>query len=89
MITRTKFAERATAELGGLDVAIIDLSEIESEDMAGHLKLGSSPELIAFARNIRQKGAAIFDDDQKVGILEEGGVLIQGATGVVLNPLVN
>lgn len=80
---------RTKAELGNLDVTIIDLSEIESDDMAGHLKVGSSPELIAFVQQIRRKGVAIFDDDQKVGILDQGGVLIQGATGLAVHPLVN
>ncbi len=80
---------RSKAELGGLDVTIIDLSEIESEDMAGHMKVGSSPELIAFVQRLRESGTAIFEDEQKVGLLEQGGVLIQGAVGVAVSPIVN
>jgi esterase/lipase superfamily enzyme len=78
---------RSSAELGGLDVSVIDLSQIDSEDMTGHLKIGSSPELIAFVQQIRNSGTAIFDDDQKVGILEQGGVLMQGAAGVLVSPI--
>jgi esterase/lipase superfamily enzyme len=80
---------RSAAELGGLDVAVIDLSQIKSDDMAGHMKVGSSPELIAFVRRIRDSGIGIFDDEQKVGILEQGGVLIQSATGVIVSPITN
>lgn len=80
---------RSKAELGGLDVTIIDLSEHKSDDPTGHLKIGSSPELIAFILRIRQSGVSIFDDGQKVGIFDQGAVLIQDATGVVLNPLGN
>lgn len=79
---------RTKAELGGLDVTIADLSEIESDDMAWHLKVGSSPERIAFVRRVRQQGVAIFEDDQETGIPEQGGVLMQSATGVVPGPLV-
>lgn len=80
---------RSAAELGGLDVAVVDLSQIKSDDMAGHLKVGTSPELIAFVRRIRDSGIGIFDDEQKVGILEQGGVLIQSATGVIVSPITN
>ena len=80
---------RSDDELGGLDVAVIDLSKIESDDMAGHMKVGTSPDVIAFVQRIRDSGAAIFDDGQKVGLLEQGGALIQGATGVLINPITN
>lgn len=57
--------------------------------MAGHMKVGTSPDVIAFVQRIRDSGAAIFDDGQKVGLLEQGGALIQGATGVLINPITN
>jgi hypothetical protein len=47
------------------------------------------PGLIAFVRRMRNSGIGIFDDDRKVGILEQGGVLIQGATSVIVNPIAN
>ncbi|MBN2629913.1 MAG: alpha/beta hydrolase [Rhodobacteraceae bacterium] len=80
---------RSNAELGGLDVAVVDLSQIKSDDMAGHLKVGTSPELIAFVRQVRDSGIGIFDDQQKVGLLEQGGVLVQSATGVIVSPITN
>jgi esterase/lipase superfamily enzyme len=78
---------RTKEELGGIDVAIIDLSGIKSSGGADHLKIGTSPELIAFIQRIRKSGVAIFDDGQKVGILDQGAALIQNATGVILSPL--
>ena len=75
---------RSKEELGGLDVSIIDLSAIDSQGDAGHLKVGSSPELIEFIRRIRASGVSIFDDDQKVGLFDQGAVLLQTATGVVV-----
>lgn len=82
-------AVRSTAELGGLDVRIVDLSALDSDDATGHLKVGSSPEIIAFIQRIRDSGVAIFDDGQKSGILDHGAVFVQGATGLILNPLAN
>jgi esterase/lipase superfamily enzyme len=78
---------RSTAELGGLDVSVVDVSAIDSDDATGHLKVGTSPELIAFIQRIRRSGVAIFEDDQKVGLLDQGAVLVQGATGIVLRPI--
>ncbi len=80
---------RSKADLGGLDVTIIDLSEIETDAADSHLKVGSSPELIAFVQRLRASGTAIFEDDQRVGLVQHGGVLIQSAVGVVVNPLLN
>jgi esterase/lipase superfamily enzyme len=80
---------RTTEELGGLEVAIIDLSAIESKGDAQHLKIGTSPEVIEFIRRIRANGVEIFDDQQKAGLFDKGAVLIQGATGVVLGAATN
>lgn len=78
---------RSTEELGGLDVTVIDFSKIESDDMTAHMKVGTSPEVIAFVQQIRASGVAIFDDGQKAGLLEQGGALIQGATGILISPI--
>lgn len=78
---------RSAAELGGLDVSVVDLSDIESGDMTSHLKVGTSPELIAFIQRIRQSGVSIFDDGQKVGLLDDGALLVQEAAGVMLKPV--
>jgi esterase/lipase superfamily enzyme len=78
---------RTVKDLGNVEVTIVDLSEIESEGDGGHMKVATSPELIAFIQRIRASGIAIFDDKQKVGLLDHGAVLLQGTTGVILKPL--
>lgn len=78
---------RSTTELGGLDVGILDLSDVESGDATGHLKVGTSPELIALIQRIRQSGVAIFDDGQKIGLLDAGAIIVEDAAGLVLKPI--
>lgn len=78
---------RSRADLGGLDVGILDLSAVDdSKGDANHLKIGSSPELIAFIQRIRASGVSIFDDGQKVGLLDAGAAIVKGTTGLILSP---
>lgn len=72
-------------ELGGLDVGIIDLSAVNPGEITGHLKVGSSPELIALIRRMRQSQATIFG--REGGLLDAGATVLQGAAGLVLAPL--
>lgn len=80
---------REVAELGGIDVSIVDLSVIDSGDNTRHMKIGTSSELIAFVQRIRRSGLTIFDDGQKTGLLDSGAAVLQGATGLILQPLAN
>ncbi len=77
---------RSAAELGGLDVGVVDLGAIGSDDAARHLKVGSSPEVIALVQRIRNSGVSIFDDGQKTGLLDGSAAILQGATGAILRP---
>lgn len=72
-------------ELGGLEVSIIDLSAVNPGEITGHLKVGSSPELIALVRAMRQRQGAVFG--REAGILNAGATVLQGAAGLVLAPL--
>ncbi|MCZ0964374.1 alpha/beta hydrolase [Paracoccus benzoatiresistens] len=72
-------------ELGGLDVGIIDLSAVNPGEITGHLKVGSSPELIALVRRMRQRQATLFG--REAGLLDAGATVLQGAAGLVLAPL--
>ncbi|WP_374300903.1 alpha/beta hydrolase [Paracoccus sp. (in: a-proteobacteria)] len=76
---------RTPQELGGLDVGIIDLSAVDPGEITGHLKVGSSPELISLVRRIRQGRAALFDPE--AGLFGAGATVMQGAAGLVLAPL--
>jgi esterase/lipase superfamily enzyme len=77
---------RTREELGGIDVAVIDLSAIESPDALGHFKAAASPDVIALIQKLRGSGVAMFDDGQKVGLFNRGAAIIQGATGAILQP---
>lgn len=72
-------------ELGGLDVSIIDLSAVNPGEITGHLKVGSSPELISLVRAMRRRQGTIFG--QESGVLTTGATVLQGAAGLVLAPL--
>jgi esterase/lipase superfamily enzyme len=77
---------RSQAELGGLDVGVLDLSSIESGDSLGHFKAGTSPEVIAFVRAPHESGQEVFEGRQP-GLLESGASLIQQGADVVIEPL--
>ena len=75
---------RSNAELGGIDVGVVDLSAVSVSDSLRHLKVGESPEVIALVQQLRESGVAIFNDGQKVGLLDRGAAIVQGATGAIL-----
>jgi len=78
---------RSPAELGGLDVSIVDVSDVREAGENSHLKIGTSPELIALFDNIEEAGVGIFEDRQKTGPLDQSVMVLQGATGLILRPL--
>jgi esterase/lipase superfamily enzyme len=80
---------RSPEELGGLDVTILDVSGVEGGNATRHFKVSSSPELIAFIQQIRDRGISVFEDEQRVGLITQSVAVIQGATGLILRPLAN
>jgi esterase/lipase superfamily enzyme len=78
---------QSAAELGGLDVTVIDLTEVRSTDWLGHLKEAESPALIAFLDGLAQRGVDTFGG-ALAGPMAEGGLsLIQQGTQIVVAPL--
>jgi len=78
---------QSAAELGGLDVTVIDLTEVRSTDWLGHLKEAESPALIAFLDGLAQRGVDTFGGVLR-GPMAEGGLsLIQQGTQIVVAPL--
>ncbi len=78
---------RSTAELGGLDVKVIDLTSVRSTDWLGHLKEAESPALIAFLDSLAEGGLETFGGAVR-GPLSEGGIsLIQQGAQIVVAPL--
>jgi esterase/lipase superfamily enzyme len=78
---------RSQAELGGLDVAVIDLSSVRSGDPMRHFKAGTSPELIEFVRGIDAAGLEVFEAGHGRGVIGGSVAILQIGTGVVLEPL--
>jgi esterase/lipase superfamily enzyme len=76
---------RSEAELGGIDVGVLDLSSIESGDSLGHFKAGTS-EVIAFVRSLHESGQEVFQGRQP-GLLESGATMIQQGADVLVEPL--
>ena len=72
---------RSQADLGGLDVAIMNLSSIRSEDMTGHFKAGALPELIRFVRKLDATGLDIFESGKGPGVIGGSVVILQTSTG--------
>ncbi len=78
---------RSKAELGGLDVTVIDVTDVRSTDLMGHLKEGESPALISFIDGLGSKGFDTFGGAIP-GPLQEGGLsLIQQGAKIVVAPL--
>jgi len=78
---------RSKAELGGLDVTVIDLTQVRSTTMMGHLKEGESPALIAFVDGLAAAGIAPFGGAIPPPLQEGGLSLIQQGAKIVVTPL--
>ncbi|SEM44511.1 Esterase/lipase superfamily enzyme [Gemmobacter aquatilis] len=78
---------RSVDELGGLDVTVVDLSAVESEDMAGHLKVGTSPELIQMIQALRAQGLSILNNGEQPGLIGASVGLIRIGTDELIGPL--
>lgn len=73
-------------ELGGLDVTVIDLSTVASEDVAGHLKVGTSPELIGMVQALRAQGLSILSAGEKPGLISASVGLFRVGTDQLIEP---
>lgn len=82
-------AVRSNAELGGLDVAIVDLSAIESSDSMGHLKSATTPAVIEFINGLRASGVNIFSQGTQPGLIESSVALVQSGTNIIVAPVVS
>jgi esterase/lipase superfamily enzyme len=75
------------AELDGLDVTVIDLSEIKSADATGHFKAGTSPALINFVQALGATGLEVFSAGTRPGLVETSVAVIQSGTRILVAPL--
>ena len=73
-------------QLSGLDVVIIDLTEIDAEEMLGHFKEGNSPALVEFVRKVHDSGGEVFNEGQTKGVFSSSVALFQKGSGVRVVP---
>jgi esterase/lipase superfamily enzyme len=78
---------RSVDELGGLDVTVIDISAVRSEDLLGHFKEATSPALISFVQGLHGTGLEALVEDQQMGLGERGAALIQKGAAIISAPL--
>lgn len=80
---------RDASALGGLDVAVLDLSQLDSNGTSGHFKVGTNPELIAFIQALAASGLVLFNSGPQPGFFASSAAVVQSGTGVLLSPLAN
>ena len=74
--------------LAGLDVTVIDMSDVEGGDALNHSVVASSPVMISLVQGLGRYGPRILDQDQaKVGLAATTANMVQGVTEVVVSPL--
>ena len=78
---------KSADELGGLDVTVIDLSNVKSTDDIGHFKEATSPAVIAWAKALQASGTWIFDQGKRPGLLERSAALSEVGAEIVVAPL--
>lgn len=74
-------------DLGGLDVNVIDLSAIDSEDSTGHFKVGTSPEVISMIQALRAQGLSAISAREKPGPIVASVGLLRMGTDKIMSPL--
>jgi esterase/lipase superfamily enzyme len=74
------------ADLGGLDVTVIDLSDVESGGGLGHFALARSPELIEMLRGMPESGLDVLEHQQR-GLVGNTVQLIQQGTDILFSPV--
>jgi esterase/lipase superfamily enzyme len=74
------------SDLDGLDVTVVDLSGLQRTDALGHFEVGTSPELIAFFRQLNATGLQVFAGRQ-FGVIQSSVALIQAGTEILIAPI--
>jgi esterase/lipase superfamily enzyme len=78
---------RSEAELGGLDVTVIDVSDVKGVSALGHFKEATSPALIDYIRTLSDEGSGLLRDGPGPSLAERGVALIQEGADIVATPL--
>jgi esterase/lipase superfamily enzyme len=74
--------------LEGLDVTVIDMSEVEGGDALNHSVVAASPVMISLVQGLSRYGTDILEHDQaKIGLAATTANVVQSVTEVVVSPL--
>lgn len=72
-------------KLGGLDVPVFDLSNVESSGGLKHFKIGSTPEILEFLRVMNESGQGVLAGNTEGPLITVGAAALERATNVVLS----
>ena len=75
---------KSVSELGGLKVAVFDLTNVKSGDPLKHFKIGSSPEVLKFLKSLHQSGGGVISNDATGRIITVDAEKLDAETGIVL-----
>ena len=76
------------AALAGLDVTVIDMSDVEGGDALNHSVVAASPVMISLVQGLSRYGTNILEQDQaKIGLAATTASVVQSVTEVVVSPL--
>jgi len=75
------------AEIGDVDVTVIDLSNVEAGGGMGHFALARSPDLIRMLRGMREQGVDVLATERQQGLVASSVALIQEGTEMILSPI--
>jgi esterase/lipase superfamily enzyme len=76
---------KSMSELGGLQVAVFDLTDVQSGDPLKHFKIGSSPEILRFLKTLNEKGQGVISDEATGRVITIDAATLEGQTGVTLS----
>ena len=76
------------AALAGLDVTVIDMSDVDGGDALNHSVVANSPVMISLVQGLGRYGPPILDQDKaNIGLAATTANMVQGVTEVVVSPL--
>jgi len=74
----------SVSELGGLKVAVFDLTNIQSGDPLKHFKIGTSPEVLKFLKSLHQSGGGIISNEATGRVINIEADELEAQTGIIL-----
>lgn len=77
-------AVRTSEELGGIDVSIIDLSDLEDGGSFAHSKAADSEIFLSYVRGLNEQGVNVLGSQAEPGLFTRGVLLAQSGTDLLI-----